>query len=87
MYILARLGRGELKKEMGDFDGALADYNMVIKLKPKNAPAYEGRGFVKLAQGDLIVAQADFKKAIELDSTILAPILTNGNSMSTTNSK
>jgi tetratricopeptide (TPR) repeat protein len=87
MYILARLWRGELKKEMGDFDGALADYNMVIKLKPENAPAYEGRGFVKLAQGDLIGAQADFKKAIELDSTILAPILTNGNSMSTKNSK
>jgi len=86
-YILGRLGRGELKKEMGDFDGALADYNMVIKLKPKNAPAYEGCGFVKLAQGDLIGAQADFNKALKLDSTILAPILTNVDSMSVTNSK
>ncbi len=53
------------KYARGDFDGALADYDKFIALKPDNAYAYQNRGRVKTAKNDLKGAFLDFNQAIE----------------------
>ena len=49
-------------------DGALADCNKAIELKPGFAAFYIDRGNVKRAKADLDGALADYNKAIELES-------------------
>jgi tetratricopeptide (TPR) repeat protein len=39
--------RGLAKQKSGDYQGAIADYNQAIKLKPDDAKAYSNRGLVK----------------------------------------
>src|SRR4051812_6612389 len=56
-----------LKQAKDDLDGALADYNQAIKLKPIFAPAYNCRGTVKKIKGDLKGALADYTHAIDLE--------------------
>jgi lipoprotein NlpI len=51
----------------GDSDGAIADYNEAIRLGPKNAGAYLGRGAVFFTKGSLADAQADFAQANAVD--------------------
>jgi tetratricopeptide (TPR) repeat protein len=38
--------QGEVKRIKGDLDGALADYNKAIELKPEFAAAYNNRALV-----------------------------------------
>ena len=59
--------RAQLKRAMGDLDGALADYTRAIQLNPKYAAAYNGRGNVKRAKHDVDGALADYSRAIELN--------------------
>ena len=47
--------------------GSLAEFTKAIKLDPKSAKAYAGRGALKYAMGDSKGALADLTKAIELD--------------------
>jgi tetratricopeptide (TPR) repeat protein len=58
--------RGNLRSDLGDKQGALADYNKAIKLKPDDADAYKKRGIVRSDLGDKQGAIADYNKAIEL---------------------
>ncbi|HMD53740.1 MAG TPA: tetratricopeptide repeat protein, partial [Phycisphaerae bacterium] len=51
----------------GDLDGALADCNKVIELKPDDAHGYDARGMLQLTRGDWDVALDDFNKAIKLN--------------------
>src|SRR5207249_12069150 len=44
-----------------------ADYNMALKLDPKNAAAYDNRGNARKLKGDADGARADYRKAAELD--------------------
>ena len=50
----------------GEWDKAIADYNMAIELEPQLAVAYSNRGFVFEELGDNKNAEADFAKAKEL---------------------
>jgi tetratricopeptide (TPR) repeat protein len=59
--------QGNLKKDKGDLDGAIADYTRAIEVDPKYATAYTNRGNVKLAKGDLDGSIADHTRAIEID--------------------
>lgn len=57
--------RGLAKKEQGDYQGAIADYNRAIEIKPYS-PAYTNRGVAKGMLGDFRGAVADFDKAINI---------------------
>jgi tetratricopeptide (TPR) repeat protein len=53
--------------KQGNFDQALADFNLAIKFDPKYATAYNGRALVYKNQGKFDQALADLNEVIELD--------------------
>ena len=55
-----------LKRAKRDLDGALADYDKAIELKPDSATFYHNRGVAKRDKGRIGSAQIDFSKEIEL---------------------
>jgi lipoprotein NlpI len=58
--------RASARQKHGNLDGALEDYNQVLKLDPKAASAYNRIAMIKRAKGDLNGALADCNRAIEL---------------------
>ena len=46
------INRGNAKCELGDYRGAIADYNKAIELNPKYVKAYYNRGIAKKRLGD-----------------------------------
>jgi tetratricopeptide (TPR) repeat protein len=58
--------QGLEKQRKGDFQGAIGDYNQVIKLNPDFALAYVNRGFARSDLGDKQGAIEDLQKAIAL---------------------
>src|SRR5215510_8125917 len=67
--------RGVAKKAKGDFEGAIADYNLAIELDPKYSAAYFHRGIAKQAKGDLKGAIGDINGAIERNDQDFYPRL------------
>lgn len=61
--------RGWFKELNNDMDGAIDDLSMAIVLDPKESYAYVSRGDVYLKQGKKELAEADFKKIIEIEDT------------------
>jgi tetratricopeptide (TPR) repeat protein len=61
---------GDEKEEKGDYPGALADYNQVLKIDPKYALAYNNRGYLKMQRlNDVNGALADFNRSISINPT------------------
>jgi tetratricopeptide (TPR) repeat protein len=58
--------RGNFKKLLGDYAGALLDYNKTIEMDPSFFEAYYQRGVVKSLLKDEDGATSDFNKAIDL---------------------
>ena len=59
--------RGLAKYNVKDYEGAIADYNMAIKLDSNYTLAYNGRGNAKKDLKDYQGALADYNQAIKLD--------------------
>ena len=58
--------RGFLKHEFNDDTGAIADYNIAIRLDPNYADAYYNRGLSRYLLGDKNGRDRDFLKAKQL---------------------
>ena len=57
---------GKEKYELGNYENAIADYDMAIGLKPDHADAYNNRGKAKYKLGQHNAAIADYDIAIQL---------------------
>ena len=51
----------------GEYDKAIADYNIAIQLKRNNPASYYNRSLTYHAKGEVELAIADYNKAIELE--------------------
>ena len=57
---------GNKKSKLGDYNGAIADYDAAIQLKPDFARAYYNRGEAKDKLGQILEATTDFQIAGKL---------------------
>ena len=58
---------GNTKYDLGDYKGAIADYDNAIRLKPDDAKAYNNRGIAKDDLGQHFTAIADYDNAIRIN--------------------
>ena len=58
---------GEEKYKLGDYENAIADYDMAVQLNPDHADAYNNRGNVKYKLKQYNAAIADYDLAIRLN--------------------
>jgi tetratricopeptide (TPR) repeat protein len=59
--------KGNARYDLGDYQGAIDDYNQALKLDPNNAKAYYNRGIARSDLGDNQGAIDDYTQAIKLD--------------------
>ena len=67
---LLHTNRGVEYGAKDDYDRAIADHDLAIKIDPKNALAYNNRGVVKLKKGDEEGGNADIARAKQLQPGI-----------------
>ncbi|WP_235656947.1 tetratricopeptide repeat protein, partial [Fischerella thermalis] len=65
-YAQAYGNRGLARSDLGDKQGAIADYNSALKINPNYAQAYGNRGLARAQLGDKQAAIADLQKAADL---------------------
>lgn len=58
--------RAFLKSKMGDVEGAIADYEMAVKLDPEDAIAYNNLGLAQESKGHYKKAQKSFDQSNKL---------------------
>jgi len=58
--------RGVEYRAKGNLDGALADFNQAIRLRPDVPEYFTARGVVHEGRGDITRARADFTQALSL---------------------
>ena len=63
----AYLNRGNIYKENGMHEEALADYSMAIKIYPRMKGPHFNRGYIYLQRGDNALAISDYTDAIKID--------------------
>ena len=75
----AYFNRGNALVTKGEQDKAIADFDEVIKLEPKNASAYNNRGNARNDKGDSDGAIADFDAAIKQNARYASAYFNRGN--------
>ncbi len=66
--VMSAVDRGLLRSlELKDYQGALSDYNQVIKLEPNNPQHYVDRGVVHHKLQDYTAALSDYNQAVAKD--------------------
>ena len=68
-YAFGYYRRGWFKELSGDIDGAIEDLSMCVVINPTESYAFETRGDIYMKQGKKELAEADFKKVIEIEDT------------------
>ena len=58
--------RGKLKRNMGDLDGAIADFTRCLAIDPNSGVGFVNRGLCLLEQNSLQAAEGDFSEALKL---------------------
>ena len=58
------------REQKGDHGRAIADFSQAIKLDPRHACAYMGRGLALLGKGESARARADLDEAILIDPNL-----------------
>ncbi len=74
----AYIAQGNAKRAKGDLNGAIADYDRAIELRP-NAKFYTQRGLALAAKGDLEAAIADYNRAVEIKPNFVPAYAYRGN--------
>jgi WD40 repeat protein/serine/threonine protein kinase/Tfp pilus assembly protein PilF len=64
--------RASSLEQTGNFEGAIAEYTQMIRIRPESASAYQGRGALYSRNGEFDAAIADDDQAIRLDPTLAA---------------
>ncbi len=62
---IAYFNRAITRHDLGDLQGAIADYNEVLRINPNNDVAYNNRGLVRYDLNTLPAAIADFDLAVQ----------------------
>jgi tetratricopeptide (TPR) repeat protein len=65
-FVLAYLKRGEVKFQLQDYNGTMADFSKAIEINPKSAVAYYNRGIIKIMLEQKDSGCLDLSKAGEL---------------------
>ena len=73
---------GNNKRESGDNQGAIADYDQAIQIKPDYAEAFKNRGNAKSNLGDYQGAIADYDQAIQIKPDYALAYNNRGNAKS-----
>lgn len=68
MYAPAYNGMGLVNDKMGNYEEALEDFNLAIKIDSNNPVYIHNRGCCKRSMEKLEEAMEDFKKALSLDT-------------------
>ena len=69
---------GNTKYDLGDYKGAIADYDTAIRLKPDLAEAYYNRGVAKQKLGQYVAAIADYDTTIRLEPDLATAYFNRG---------
>lgn len=74
----AYLGRGLARDDMGDVDGALADFTASLRLEPRSQRAYRGRAVAYFEKREMVLALNDLQTAIDMGATSALLLSTRG---------
>ena len=58
-----------IKTDIGDYKGAIRNYDMYVNFQPYSAEVYNNRGLCKAALGNKLAAVRDFSNSLFVDST------------------
>jgi tetratricopeptide (TPR) repeat protein len=64
--------RGFLLLRLGRFDEAIAQFNGVLRLQPRDASAFLGRGLAELKKGQKADGERDLAQAVAIEPTVAA---------------
>ncbi|MBD2461602.1 tetratricopeptide repeat protein [Oscillatoria sp. FACHB-1407] len=76
--ITAYWNQAVTRYDLGDREGAIADFNQVLSINPNDAIAYNYRGLARYDQGDVTGAIADFNRSLHLNPHQVAAYCNRG---------
>lgn len=70
---------GLQKAQQGDYEDAIADFNLVIHIETKHYQAYHNRGIIYFKLGGIRAAILDFTTALKIDAKYTESYVARGN--------